>query len=217
MPLENLTGNDVFIGNLNEAWPLDGDYVDEGDDHVRGVKNVLKNQFPNLGADPVTATASQLNNFMVPVGAILDYAGGGAPAGWYLCDGSPLSRAAFPVLFQAIGVTWGAGDGSTTFNIPDLRGFAAIGSGVDYAYAGGPGPLAGNKGGAPTVIITVPQLPGHTHTINLAASTGGVSNINVGGIGDDIAASVESGPAGEAQGHLNMQPSAVVTKIIRAA
>ncbi|WP_456723063.1 phage tail protein [Bradyrhizobium sp. USDA 4350] len=55
------------------------------------------------------------------IGEIFDYAGTTAPAGSMPCDGTALPRATYPTLFQRIGTTWGAGDGSTTFNIPNLQ------------------------------------------------------------------------------------------------
>ena len=62
-------------------------------------------------------------------GEIKALAGSTVPAGWLVCDGRALSRIDFSSLFAAIGTTWGKGDGSTTFNIPDLRGRTAIGAG----------------------------------------------------------------------------------------
>ncbi len=58
----------------------------------------------------------------VPAGAIVAFGGATAPQGYLLCDGSPVSRTDFADLFTAIGNGWGEGDGSTTFNLPDLRG-----------------------------------------------------------------------------------------------
>src|ERR1043166_4639338 len=55
------------------------------------------------------------------VGTVLDYAGTSAPPGTFECDGSAISRARYPDLFSKIGTTWGAGDGSTTFNLPNLK------------------------------------------------------------------------------------------------
>lgn len=55
-------------------------------------------------------------------GTVLPFAGAAAPDGWLLCHGQAVSRATYAVLFAAIGTTYGAGDGSTTFNVPDLRG-----------------------------------------------------------------------------------------------
>ena len=58
----------------------------------------------------------------IPAGAVMDFAMDTAPAGWLECDGSAVDRLPFASLFAAIGTTWGAGDGSTTFNLPDFRG-----------------------------------------------------------------------------------------------
>jgi microcystin-dependent protein len=60
--------------------------------------------------------------FLMPTGSILNFAGTVIPTGWLSCDGSAVSRSAYATLFAAVSTTFGAGDGSTTFNIPDLRG-----------------------------------------------------------------------------------------------
>jgi microcystin-dependent protein len=57
-----------------------------------------------------------------PCGTIIKHGSGSVPGGYLLCDGSPVSRTSYSNLFSAIGTTWGQGDGSTTFNLPDLRG-----------------------------------------------------------------------------------------------
>ena len=57
-----------------------------------------------------------------PSGSVIAFAGTSAPDGWYLCQGQEISRATNSSLFSAIGTTFGSGDGSTTFNLPDLRG-----------------------------------------------------------------------------------------------
>lgn len=62
-------------------------------------------------------------------GMIWMYAGSAAPTGWLLCDGSAVSRATYADLFALISTTYGAGDGSTTFNIPDLRSSVPLGAG----------------------------------------------------------------------------------------
>jgi microcystin-dependent protein len=61
------------------------------------------------------------------VGTIVDYAGATAPSGWLLCFGQAVSRTTYTRLFQAIGTAWGAGDGSSTFNLPDFRGRFRVG------------------------------------------------------------------------------------------
>ena len=62
-----------------------------------------------------------------PVGIIVDYAYGTAPAGWLVCNGGSVSRATYAALFARIGTTYGAGDGSTTFNVPNLKGRVTVG------------------------------------------------------------------------------------------
>src|SRR5688572_13618888 len=64
---------------------------------------------------------------LLPVGTVFPYAGGSAPDGYLLCDGSAVSRTTYAALFTAIGGNYGAGDGSTTFNLPDLRGRVVAG------------------------------------------------------------------------------------------
>ena len=65
-----------------------------------------------------------------PSGVIIQFAGTTAPTGYLICDGSAVNRTTYPNLFAAIGTTWGSGNGTTTFNIPDLRGYFLRGSGT---------------------------------------------------------------------------------------
>ncbi len=63
----------------------------------------------------------------MPTGSVLAFAGSSAPAGWLLCYGQAVSRATYAGLYAVIGTTYGTGDGSTTFNLPDLRGRTVAG------------------------------------------------------------------------------------------
>ena len=65
-----------------------------------------------------------------PIGTILPYGGASAPSGWFLCDGSAVSRTTYSELFAVIGESFGTGDGSTTFNIPDMRESVPKGAGL---------------------------------------------------------------------------------------
>ena len=70
-----------------------------------------------------SARTAAVSEAKVPAGCVMAFAGGGtAPNGWFICDGHEVSRSAYPALFAVIGVTYGSGDGSTTFNLPDFRG-----------------------------------------------------------------------------------------------
>lgn len=74
--------------------------------------------------------------WVMPVGAVVPFAGADAPDGWLLCDGTAVRRDQYADLFQAIGTAWGAGDGSNTFNLPDMRGRFA--RGVDQGVGNDP-------------------------------------------------------------------------------
>ena len=91
----------------------------------------------------------------VPVGGILPYAGPTAPTGWLLCDGTAKNRVAYKPLFDVIGTTYGVGDGSTTFNLPDLRQRFPLGKSPS-----GTGATLGSSGG---FIDHAHVVPSHTH------------------------------------------------------
>jgi microcystin-dependent protein len=63
----------------------------------------------------------------VPAGGVMPFAGSTAPAGWLLCFGQAVSRSQYGELFAVLGTSYGSGDGSTTFNLPDLRGRVVAG------------------------------------------------------------------------------------------
>ncbi|MEM7183580.1 MAG: phage tail protein [Spirochaetota bacterium] len=81
-----------------------------------------------------TTLKTAIEQNMVPVGTIVSYGGSIAPTGFLLCDGSEVSRTTYADLFNAIGTTWGSGDGSTTFNLPDTRAASPTGAGTSTAY-----------------------------------------------------------------------------------
>jgi microcystin-dependent protein len=87
-----------------------------------------------LQIDSVAKTVGALAPYSlqgVPAGAVMDFAMNAAPAGWLACDGAAVSRTTYAALFAAIGTTWGAGDGSTTFQLPDMRGYFRRGAGTN--------------------------------------------------------------------------------------
>ena len=68
---------------------------------------------------------------VVPSGAVIPFAGSTAPQGYLLCDGREVSRTDYPYLFDAIGTTYGEGDGNTTFNLPNLQDKFIQGAGTN--------------------------------------------------------------------------------------
>jgi len=110
-------------------------------------------------------TAAAVNaELAFPTGSVIPYAGASAPSatlngvvGWLLADGSAVSRTTYATLFGIVGTTYGAGDGSTTFNLPDLRGRTAVGAESDGTAANNVSRTRGTKFGDT-------RLQSHTHT-----------------------------------------------------
>jgi microcystin-dependent protein len=119
----------------------------------------------------------------LPVGMITPFAGSTAPTGWFLCGGQAVSRTTYASLFAVVGTTYGAGDGSTTFNLPDLRGRAV--AGVDNMGGTDAGRLdiansSGTVIGSQYVTLTSAQsgVPAHSHanTVTNNAVTSGAGS-----------------------------------------
>mgnify|MGYP003133755337 CR=1 FL=1 len=161
---------------------------------------------------------------LLPSGVILPYGVTAAPTGYKLCDGSAHTRTgtSTSALFTVIGTLYGAGNGSTTFNVPDLAGkfMAGIGSGLTSVTAGMiVGTTIGNTGGVQAVTLTEAQLASHDHKYNGYAGTGGV---NAGS--SFFSPSFDSGSAvcvldtsvaGSSGAHSNIPPALIVQFIIK--
>lgn len=117
---------------------------------------------------------SDAKGFITPVGAIIMHSSSTVPVGWLICDGTALSRTAYSELFAVIGTTWGSGDGSTTFNIPDFRGMFLRGAGVHGTEAKA---LGGNYDGGNVGTFDRDSFQGHFHESGLlATNAGGFTN-----------------------------------------
>lgn len=120
-----------------------------------------------------------------PAGSVMAFAGSAAPAGWMNADGSAVSRATYSSLFAIIGTTFGAGDGATTFNLPDLRGEFIrgldSGRGVDVGRTIGTaqGDAIRNITGT---LVRVGSQPGYTGPAGTGVFTR-TANYNAGGSG----------------------------------
>ena len=115
----------------------------------------------------VNENFDKLDSASSATGTVQMYAGSTAPNGWLICNGQTVSRTTYAALFAVIGTTYGAGDGSTTFNVPNL---------VNKTVRGAE--TVGSTGGADTVALGTENLPVHTHGGGslTAASAGGHSH-----------------------------------------
>lgn len=128
---------------------------------------ISQSQVTNLTTDLAAKASNTDSRFFLPSGMISPFAGSSAPSGWLLCAGQSVSRTTYAELFTAIGTTYGAGDGSTTFALPDLRG--RVIAGVDNMGGTDAGRLdwsntLGTSGGAQKHTLTSSEMPSHTHT-----------------------------------------------------
>lgn len=151
----------------------------------------------------------------MPVGTPLMWLTDTAPDGWFIMDGSAKSRTVFADLFAVIGTTWGAGDGSTTFNIPNFKGRVAVGLDSSQSEFD----TLGETGGAKTHTLTVGEMPSHGHGLTL---TGGINQDMGGGshygpntLGSWRQSGNSIANTGGGGAHNNLQPYIVVNFIIK--
>jgi microcystin-dependent protein len=172
---------------------------------------------------------------LLPAGMVAPFAGSAAPEGYLLCDGSAISRTGYARLFTAISTAYGTGDGSTTFNIPDLRG--RVVAALDNMGGTDAGRLSlantlGTTAGTQTHTLTTAEMPVHTHVQDAHGHSftpkyGGYTavglNMDVGGWGNAYglgggyveANTATNQNAGSGGAHNNMQPTILMNYIIK--
>ena len=106
---------------------------------------------------------------LFPIGSMLLWSTSTAPSGFLLCNGAAVSRTAFAPLFAVIGTIWGAGDNSTTFNVPNTAGRVVRGVNGTYTQA--------LTGGADSVGLVAANIPVHSHQLNDPGHTHGLSGV----------------------------------------
>ena len=138
------------------------------------------------------------------------HGGSSAPTGWLLCDGTAVSRTTYAALFTIVGTTYGTGNGSTTFNLPDIRGRAPIGAGQGSGLTNRG--LAAT-GGAETHTLSIAEMPAHTHNYTRGVDNNAGSNFATPASAATAAETTTSTGGGGA--HNNMQPFLVLNYIIK--
>lgn len=129
--------------------------------------------------DKHTNNIQWLYDSLIPVATVIPYAGTATPTEgkWLMCYGQAVDRTTYSDLFGVIGETYGAGDGSTTFNIPDLRGRMPLGkdnmggSSADRVTDAAADSVGGT-GGAETHTLTTSEMPSHYHIVSRIGNPG---------------------------------------------
>lgn len=150
-----------------------------------------------------------------PIGSIQVFAGSTAPAGYFLCQGQSISRTTYADLFAIIGTTYGAGDGSTTFNLPNLKGRVPVGFDSGQTEFNN----LGETGGEKTHTLSVTEMPSHNHELKGGGSpislvTGG-SQYRFPFTADGGMTQLTSDAAGGGAAHNNLQPYISMNYIIK--
>lgn len=152
----------------------------------------------------------------VPTGVILPYGGATAPTGYLLCDGSAVNRTTYATLFAIVSTSFGTGNGTTTFNVPDLRGRFPLGqddmggSSANRVTAT-EADTVGSASGAETHTLSITEIPSHNHGGVLGLSGSGSSQFAGGGASTSTAVSSQGGGGA----HNNMPPYQTVNYIIK--
>jgi len=124
-------------------------------------QDVLATQYNNLRADVAEVLKSS-----VPIGTVVMWSGNSSnvPTGWLLCDGTAISRTTYSDLYAIQGNVFGSGDGSTTFNLPNMKDRFVVGAGNTYS--------SNSTGGSNSHTLTTAEIPSHNHTQNSHSHTG---------------------------------------------
>lgn len=172
---------------------------------------------PNANIDSTSTVRLSLSAAgTVPAGVMFDFGATTAPTGYLLCDGSAVSRTTFAALFTRISTLYGAGDGSTTFNLPDFRGRVAVG----YAASGGHAnvsTIAANDGQAaanrrPQHRTSLSSVPRHTAVSVTSGAAAVQTDNNISDTNPIPGLTVGTGNANDA---LDAPSYIVVNKIIK--
>jgi len=226
-------------GRINEIW------IPEGTSYkfiLKSSTNVLIGSFDNLfpiaslpvsiangGTGATTADGARINlglgTFLVPTGSLIMWASNTIPSDWKLCNGAAISRVTFATLFSLLGTTFGAGDGTTTFNLPDFRNKFPYGA--DTVAVGGTG------GSADSIVVSHTHTatstvtdPGHNHTYNQATNqspqSGSATNVfvsntsqNTGNAVTGITVATTNASTGSSGTNANLPPYLGINFIIK--
>jgi microcystin-dependent protein len=203
----------AFAESMNSPCECDAIYLTRNDGNI----------YISLdGGDSFVLIFQPTNEDGTLVGEVRDYTGSSEPVGWLFCDGRAISRDTFEDLFDVIGTSFGVGNGTTTFNIPDLRGQVTAGlddmgtaTGAADRVTDSEADSIGGSLGEEDHTLIADEIPEHTHVYQRRNSTGGTDNgFDSSGTISNLT-NVNTSAVGSDDPHNNMQPTVFLNKIIR--
>ena len=190
-----------------------------GSTFYRNIGSFFNNASSNITITDIINSAHGFPPNYDPAGILKIWAGSNTtvPGGYLLCDGTAISRTIYGDLFTAISTAYGVGDGSTTFNIPNLVGKVPVGFDSSQTEFD----VLGETGGAKTHTLSVAEMPGHTH--NGSSRAGGGSGNFAYSLNADRGGSIDATATGESVGgstgggtaHNVLDPYITLTYIIK--
>lgn len=198
--------------------------IEAGKANVRSLWSLIST---NLSDHQDRLNTLEQNANLINAGTIVWYGSSATPTGYLKCDGSIVSRETYTSLFAVVGETYGAGDGASTFQLPDLRGRSPLGSGTGSGLTAR---TAGTSVGEETHVLTSAEIASHTHSIAESPHTHTWPAVGSAGAGTGQTESLGSSTdeqtsfggtgismqnTGSGTGHNTMQPFAVATALIK--
>ena len=171
-------------------------------------------QYPSAKAtyDAIQQQAFTYSGDTLPIGATIEWFSDTIPTNWLLLNGQAISRTDFSELFTLYGTTFGVGNGTTTFNIPDMRDYVPIGKSSTDTNIN----TLGKKYGEKTHTLAGEEMPSHRHLFSLVGEGSGSYGYNVSSLSIGSAQNSYTNNTGGGLAHNNMQPSIATNFIVKA-